>query len=65
MVPPPSVVVVVVVVLDVCAQANGATKASAMLNNVFFILSLSFLDSLLCDCQETTSPVGEAQSAFQ
>jgi hypothetical protein len=37
MVPPPSVVVVVVVVLDVCAQANGATKASAMLSNVFFI----------------------------
>jgi hypothetical protein len=40
-VPPPVVVVVVVVVLDVCAQANGATKASAMLSNVFFILSLS------------------------
>src|SRR3954468_11273741 len=37
MVPPPSVVVVVVVVLDVCAQANGAATASAMLSNVFFI----------------------------
>jgi hypothetical protein len=36
-VPPPSVVVVVVVdVLDVCAHANGATTANAMLSIVFF-----------------------------
>jgi len=35
-VPPPSVVVVVVDVLDVCAHANGATTASAMLSIVFF-----------------------------
>ena len=46
-VPPPSVVVVVVVVLEVCPHANGATTASAMLNNVFFILiPFPFLDSL-------------------
>src|ERR1043166_4186091 len=32
------VVVVVVVVLEVCPQANGATTASAMLSNVFFMM---------------------------
>jgi hypothetical protein len=45
-VPPPSVVVVVVVVLDVCAHANGATTASAMLSIVFFIGSLPLNPSL-------------------
>src|SRR5438067_7666532 len=38
-VPSLSVVVVVVVVLEVCAQANGAATASAILRSVFFISS--------------------------
>src|SRR5436190_13256715 len=42
MVPPPSVVVVVVLVVLVCPQANGATNASAMLSNVFFIVPFRF-----------------------
>jgi hypothetical protein len=42
MVPPPSVVVVVVLVVLVCAHANGATNASEMLSNVFFIVPFRF-----------------------
>src|SRR5205085_9373928 len=42
-VPSLSVVVVVVVVLEVCAQANGAATASAMLRSVFFISSFRLM----------------------
>src|SRR5437868_6913457 len=38
-------VVVVVVVLEVCAQANGAATASAMLRSVFFISSFRLVFS--------------------